>query len=549
MSDQLEKAVRSEILKFGPSPYYPNDDRPIIALFHNEMEDTVGIVETDIFGQVAAVFLLITTFRMILYKYNKKKDDEVYSFWFNIDLTEDPFHDPEGFQIVRIETTLPVYGFDDSLQRPFFTWKSVYYNSENVKKEVANIKIFPTKYHYHQKREFVDVLKPISIPGFKYEDKDTYLGIIPFTVKFFSVRRGPMGTLKMVDLMLLHKSPDFASFHEAGEVPEECKLHESKATRARESIKVKTRAKAGTSDKIQKKKEQRSSEVKDRKKKREAAVESGETSPEAKKKKDSWKQVASTALDVGSKLKGGWDVFSKAASAAASTTAGSIKDLAEKTVDSAEKTGKTIKDSIEKTVSDGSKIPVKPANICIACGSPLRAGALFCGKCGQEVVEKIKDEVKDQIQGKIEDSAVEKAKELLKEDSQPKDDKAMREVMIKDSGLPKNIVTSLESGGFKTMGELADRLKEDKDSLSTIKGIGPAAIKKIKQAVRNIPAKKSRDTKSAGKKCVKCGKDLHPDWVFCPYCQEPVDLICKKCGNIVQPDWNFCPMCKAKLDS
>ena len=239
MTDQEKKAVRSEILKFGPSPYFPNDNLPLAALFHNEMEDMVGTVETDIFGQVSTAYLILTTFRLILYKYNKKKDDEVLSFWFNLDLADDPFHDTEGFTINRVETTIPEYGFDEKLQRPIFTWQYNFYNQNNVKKEAANIKIYPQAYYYRKENRFLDVLKPTSLPDFKWKEEDTYLGIVPFGVKLSILRQGPVGKLHMVALQVLHKSPEIASFHEAGEVPEDSPLHESKAKRDRVSINVK----------------------------------------------------------------------------------------------------------------------------------------------------------------------------------------------------------------------------------------------------------------------------------------------------------------------
>ena len=534
MADQEKKAVRSEILKFGPSPYYPNDEKPYAVLFHNEMEQTVGTADTEIFGKPATVFLLVTTFRIILFKYNKRKDDEVYSFWFDVDLSDDPFHDTEGFLVSHIKTTMPEYSFDENLQRPYFTWQYNFYNPENVKKEAAFIKIFPVKYFYHQKQQFIDVLKPISIPGYKWKGEDTYLGIVPFSGKFLAIKHCPMGTLKMVDLMLMHKSPEFASFHKAGSVPEDCLFHEDKATRPRESVQVKSKAKKGTSENT--KKEGKTKE------------------PAEKEKGDSWKKAASTALDVGSKIKGGWEVFSKAASSATSSAAGSIKEAATKTVESAEQAGKSLKQSLEETISKSGKAPLI---VCAACGAPMRPGALFCGKCGQKAAEKVVEEVKDQVKGKIEDKVVEEAKEFLEEEKSPKEI-APRDTPIKESGLLKNIVSALEKGGFKTMGELADQAAEDISKLSSLKGVGPAAIKDIKKAIMDVPAqvkekpdpqidKKKSSKQRAINKCLKCGKELQPDWAFCPYCQHPVRATCPKCGQKIETDWLYCPICNTKI--
>ena len=534
MADQEKKAVRSEILKFGPSPYYPNDEKPYAALFHNEMEQTVGTADTEIFGKPATVFLLVTTFRIILFKYNKRKDDEVYSFWFDVDLSDDPFHDTEGFLVSHIKTAMPEYGFDESLQRPYFTWHYNFYNPENVKKEAAFIKIFPVKYFYHQKQQFIDVLKPISIPGYKWKGEDTYLGIVPFSGKFLVIKHSPMGTLKMVDLMLMHKSPEFASFHDAGSVPEECPFHESKATRPRESIHVKSKAKKGSSKNIKK-------EEKNKK-------------PAEKKKEDSLKKAAATALDVGSKIKGSWEVFSKAASAVTSSAAGSIKEAAAKTAESAEQAGKSLKQSVEETISKPGKAPL---SVCAACGAPMRPGALFCGKCGQKAAEKVVKEVKDQVKGKVEDRVVEKAKEFL-EEKKSSEEMTTRDTPIKECGLPKNIVTALENSGIKKMGELADQAAEDINTLSSLKGVGPAAIKQIKKAIKEIPVQVKEkpasqvDEKKSAKqravnKCLKCGKELQPDWAFCPYCQHPVRATCPKCGQKIEADWLYCPMCNTKI--
>ena len=140
MAEQKFKAVRTEVLKFGPSPYIPNKERALPCLFHNEMESLIGTAETDVFGKPAIVFLINTTFRIILYKYNKRGDDEVRSYWFDLDCSDDPFHDHEGFLISRIETTKPEYGgFDPPEERRYFSWKTNYHNPDGVKKTAVCI--------------------------------------------------------------------------------------------------------------------------------------------------------------------------------------------------------------------------------------------------------------------------------------------------------------------------------------------------------------------------------------------------------------------------
>ena len=572
MTDQEKKVVRSEILKFGPSPYFPNDDLPLAALFHNEMEDIVGTVETDIFGQVSTAYLILTTFRLILYKYNKTKDDEVLSFWFDLDLSNDSFHDTEGFTITRVETTIPEYRFDEKIQRPIFTWQYNFYNQNNVKKEAANIEIYPQTYYYRKENKFSDVLKPISLPGFKWKGEDTYLGIVPFGVKLSIFRHGPAGKLHMIDLQILHKSPEIASFHEAGEVPEDCPLHENKAKRDRVSINVKEKPKKGTAKQKAAAKIRKAKKTTQEKKSEKTTAKAHSSKAEGEKKqtdKKSWKQAASTAIDIGSKLKGGWDIVSKATAAAASTTASSIKDLTEKTIETTEKAGESLKQSIDNTLSDAPNIAGKNLRVCVSCGAPLRSGALFCGKCGQKVMDKIVDEAKDQVKSKIEDKVVEKAKEYLNETPQPESAKKEKEqnprdVPISDSDLPKNIVTALGAAGLETMGDLADFSSEDSKQLTTIKGIGPAAVKTIQKTVKNIPVirlkekpeeKTEKKSDEKGEKqqtsaafCRKCGKALQSDWSFCPYCQTSRQMVCAKCGNEIKANWNYCPFCNTKIN-
>ena len=261
-------------------------------------------------------------------------------------------------------------------------------------------------------------------------------------------------------------------------------------------------------------------------------------------------------------------MVSKATAAAASTTASSLKDIAEKTVEKTEKAGKSLKQSIDKTLSDASDLTGKHIHVCVACGVPLRADALFCGKCGQKVMDKVVDEAKDQVKGKVEDKVVEKAKEYLDETPQPKpvpEKKNPRDVLISENDLPKNIVAALEAVGLKTLGDLADRSSEGSKQLTTIKGIGPAAVKTIKKTVKNIPVEKpeekleqkpeekiiekdkDKEKQSSDTVCRKCGKTLQPDWSFCPYCQTPRQMVCSKCGNEIQADWKYCPFCNTKI--
>jgi hypothetical protein len=528
MAERNLKALRSEVLRFGPSPFVPNKQGPMLVLFHNELESIIGTAETDVFGKPAPAFLIITTFRVVLYKWNKHGDDEVRSYWFHIDCSDEPFHDQEGFLIAEIETSPPEYSWDESKNRPFFTWETSYINPDGIRKTAEAVQIFPLLYNHHHENRYVDVKKPVSISGYTPDGKESYPAMMPFIVKFRAAHRGPMGRLKMIDLEVMHQSPEAATLLPAGEVPEECELHESKATRPTTSYNVKSKIKKGT------------------RKKTKPAQKKEDKKPALK-----WKKAASTALDVGSKLKGGLDVIGKAASAAAASGAESIKGISEKGAQTVKKAGGSIRETAGETFVERGASAGSPVGICAACGRPMRPGSLFCGKCGQKVADRVIEEVKDQIKGKAEDLAVDKAKSILEEDqekSATSTEEDIRSKTISTSDLPANIAKPLKKAGIKTLGDLADQVAAEPEMLNNIKGIGPAAIKKIKDVVADVPAKVAAQPAFKQAMCRKCGKSIQVGWSFCPYCQEPVINSCPRCGVEIQEDWAFCPMCKAKLE-
>jgi len=52
-------------------------------------------------------------------------------------------------------------------------------------------------------------------------------------------------------------------------------------------------------------------------------------------------------------------------------------------------------------------------------------------------------------------------------------------------------------------------------------------------------------------KCKNCDKPLKPNWVFCPYCKQPVKvepIKCKKCGEELDDDMVICPVCGEPVD-
>ena len=526
MADQDMKAVRAEVLKFGPSPFIPNEEGPMLILFHNELESIIGTAETTEFGKPAPIFIILTTFRIALYKWNKHGDDAVLSYWFNLDCSDDPFHDPEGFLIAGIETSPPEYRWEESKDRPSFTWETSYLNPDGLRKTARSVEIFPLLYNHHHENRYVDVRKMISIPGYTPNGEESYPALKPLILKFYSAHRGPMGKLKMTDLEIMHHHPKVATAHTAGVVPEDCELHESKENRPRRSYQTKSKIKKGT----------------------------GKTTKPALNKKVNkppfkWKKVASRALDVGTKLKGGLDVVGKAVSTAAAAGSDSVKDLAEKGTESVKKASASIRETTQDAFSEGNAGAGLPVHLCPACGAPMRSGALFCGKCGRKKAEKVVNEVKEHIKGKVEDALVEKAKAKLEEEKpSPEVAEDIRLKPISKSGLPANIIKPLEKARFKTLGDLADFLAEKPDDMEKIKGIGPAAIKKIKQTVSGVPAKKVVEPMIEPAQCQKCGQPLQKDWSFCPNCQEPIARRCPHCGKKVEKDWKFCPMCTAALE-
>ncbi|MCL1959055.1 MAG: zinc ribbon domain-containing protein [Spirochaetes bacterium] len=47
-------------------------------------------------------------------------------------------------------------------------------------------------------------------------------------------------------------------------------------------------------------------------------------------------------------------------------------------------------------------------------------------------------------------------------------------------------------------------------------------------------------------KCKNCDKPLKPNWVFCPYCRQPVKVEpkkCRKCGEELEDEMVICPVC------
>lgn len=46
--------------------------------------------------------------------------------------------------------------------------------------------------------------------------------------------------------------------------------------------------------------------------------------------------------------------------------------------------------------------------------------------------------------------------------------------------------------------------------------------------------------------CSHCGRPVHADWQFCPYCEHELKQPCVNCGRLLDPSWKRCPHCGAK---
>ena len=43
--------------------------------------------------------------------------------------------------------------------------------------------------------------------------------------------------------------------------------------------------------------------------------------------------------------------------------------------------------------------------------------------------------------------------------------------------------------------------------------------------------------------CYNCGRPVHTDWKFCPYCEAELKKECPHCGYLLEPEWKRCPQC------
>jgi RNA polymerase subunit RPABC4/transcription elongation factor Spt4 len=48
------------------------------------------------------------------------------------------------------------------------------------------------------------------------------------------------------------------------------------------------------------------------------------------------------------------------------------------------------------------------------------------------------------------------------------------------------------------------------------------------------------------KRCLKCGKEIMQDFIFCPFCEFDLKHSCKYCHKKLEPNWRICPYCGKK---
>ena len=52
------------------------------------------------------------------------------------------------------------------------------------------------------------------------------------------------------------------------------------------------------------------------------------------------------------------------------------------------------------------------------------------------------------------------------------------------------------------------------------------------------------------KVCIKCGKEIPAEFIFCPFCgADQTKNICKKCGAALLDGAVYCGVCGAKIES
>jgi len=506
-ADQLAMLM-NELKNGGPSPFAADAETPLPMLFKNEIETLAGKGVTNVFGEEALASVIVTGFRTILYQERKRGPDLCKSFWHKVDFDSWRWEEPDGFVVASFETDPPEYMVDALSEEHGLpaVWKTYVVNPDGERKQIAELLVHLTYYHYHQESRFVLWNKEIAIPlksGNTMRHSASYF----FTMKM-NINYTITGTTNLDALQLLMDDPFEAAQLPGGEIPEDAPMHPNKATRAVQRVGV-------------------------------SRVSSGRAG--RNKRADQARKAVKKAVKVGSQVKSGVDLAKKAAGIVASGSAAGVKAAASQTKKAAVSSkrerpkkpsravkGKPAEKKATGPASKGRSSATAQAaqaaglRVCVACGAKLKATTLFCGECGEKVVERIIDEVKDQVSGKVQNVVVEKINEIP-DDDRPKPAKAKK-------AMP---TASQKSRARKsTPSKTPQKISKPKKDQPAQKKAGKSKAK---------PSTKSRT------KCPSCGRKIQPAWSFCPDCSATLPIGCPECNAAVEQDWKFCPHCTATL--
>jgi hypothetical protein len=430
-----------EIKNGGPSPLIDGQPEPLPILFKDEMEQTAGKVTTSVFGEPALATLVTTSYRIQLLLRRGGKD-LCHSYWYRVNFGSWRWQEPDGFIVAGIETSCPEFPEHKTNKNgPPATWQTYFISPEGERRLLYEAVVNLTQYHHHQEKRFADWKEVVSPSG---DPEKAQPAIVFFGYKLMLVKKSP-GIVDLEALWQLSTDPLEAAKGSGGNIPEESPFHPSKATRMTEKIAV-SKVTKGTSH--------------------------------ARKVK----KVLKSAISAGSQVKGAVETAQKAAGVVSSFSGVAGKGAA-------------------ATAGEMGRGLAQGVTLCVKCGAPLRAGALFCGRCGHHLGEAIIEEIKDQAKGKVEDAVVERIEQALETDE--------------DAGKGEDM-----------------------------------AKKSSQKTSKKTPKKKVSTSKSspAGRACPNCATSVKAEWKFCPQCMQALPLNCPQCGQEIQAGWKFCPHCSAKLE-
>lgn len=362
MENEQFKTLISEIKNWGPSPFAADVDEPFPFTFLNEMDSVAGTGIYTGFGKPTPVFILLSSFRIILFEKNKKGGDRCRSYWHNVDFGEWQWKDPDGFIISGMRTSEIEIG--DPNPDPTASWQTFFVNPSGEQKVFENVKLSLKLFNNSQKEQFVMWNQIISIPGYEVQGKTEYFAAYPFVDKIMYSSMKP-GSLDLDALWLLHNDPFEANNTEVGYIPPDSYLHPDKAKRGtiRKGISKVSR----------------------------------NTGRKGRKTRD----AAKKAVQTYSKVKGAVDTAQKVATVAAGG-------------------GSAVTEAVKSVKEATGAVQSAAPKFCGKCGKPLKAGILFCGNCGHKLAQKAIEEIKDELKGKVEEKVIEKVEEAIDDDAMPK---------------------------------------------------------------------------------------------------------------------------------